>query len=170
MHAPHKHIKYQTPVWPPQVISCPMSFFDTTPTGRILNRFSKDQEEVDTVLPFHINVFLLFSLLVAFTIIIISAVFPYMVIAVVIIGALIIFVLLWVDYTVTSSHNRADLHRDCATIYMNMMLSAVMSLQPVPQGCLSDEEDGEYKLLSLYLPHHLHPAGPQYHPCLQFKG
>jgi ATP-binding cassette subfamily C (CFTR/MRP) protein 1 len=33
------------------VLRAPMSFFDTTPIGRVINRFSKDIDSVDSSLP-----------------------------------------------------------------------------------------------------------------------
>ncbi|XP_045930955.1 multidrug resistance-associated protein 5 isoform X1 [Micropterus dolomieu] len=65
-----------------KILRCPMKFFDTTPTARILNRFSKDMDEVDTRLPFQTEMLIQNVILVFFCLSVVSCVFPWFLVAV----------------------------------------------------------------------------------------
>ena len=66
-----------------KVMRAPMSFFDTTPNGRIVNRFSKDLDEVDSQLPFSSELLLQNVLRILIALGLVTLVFPWFLIAVI---------------------------------------------------------------------------------------
>ena len=74
------------------MLRAPMSFFDTTPLGRILNRFSKDMDTIDVKMPDSILFFLTTFTSVFTTLIIISYSSPLFLIAALPIGLIYYFV------------------------------------------------------------------------------
>lgn len=74
------------------IVRSPMSFFDTTPLGRILNRFSKDQHTVDEVLPRTFNGYFRVLFSVISTICIIAFSTPLFMVLVVPLGVIYIYV------------------------------------------------------------------------------
>ena len=70
------------------VMQAPMNFFDSTPVGRVLNRFSNDQESLDSTLPRTLNQLFSCALRVAGTIAMICFVNPIFIVALLPVGYL----------------------------------------------------------------------------------
>ena len=74
------------------ILRSPMSFFDTTPLGRILNRFSKDIYTIDETIPWNIRMFINTVFTVVSTIIVIVIATPIFLVVIVPLGFLYFFI------------------------------------------------------------------------------
>ncbi|KAI8377534.1 multi drug resistance-associated protein MRP [Radiomyces spectabilis] len=74
------------------IMRSPMSFFDTTPLGRILNRFSKDQHTVDEVLPRTFSGYFRVLFSVMATVFVIASSTPFFLILIIPLGFIYIYV------------------------------------------------------------------------------
>ncbi|KAH9505166.1 Multidrug resistance-associated protein 5 [Bulinus truncatus] len=70
------------------ILKCPMYFFDSTPIGRIINRFSADLDEIDARLPLNAEIFLTNVLQVLAALAIIGYVSPWFLLSVLPLGFL----------------------------------------------------------------------------------
>ena len=84
------------------ILRSPMSFFDTTPLGRVLNRFSKDIYTIDEVIPRSIRSFLYTSLRVVSTLIVIVIATPTFTIVIIPLAIFYLFVQVKLIYRIVS--------------------------------------------------------------------
>jgi len=74
-----------------RIMHAPMAFFDVTPLGRIMNRFSKDLDALDTNIPLFLRGWLFCASLIVSSIVIISYTTPIFLLVVVPIGGVFVF-------------------------------------------------------------------------------
>ncbi|XP_055346995.1 ATP-binding cassette sub-family C member 3-like [Paramacrobiotus metropolitanus] len=74
-----------------RIMRAPMAFFDTTPLGRIVNRFSKDVDTVDTVIPATLDVWMYCAFTVLSTVVVICVNTPLFVVLIVPLGIFYFF-------------------------------------------------------------------------------
>ncbi|XP_071159454.1 ATP-binding cassette sub-family C member 4-like isoform X3 [Mytilus edulis] len=84
------------------LLRSPISFFDTNPVGRILNRFSKDTGHMDDLLPITLFDFIQCFLLIIGIVVVVGIVLPWVFIPLIPIG--ILFVVVRRYYIMTSRH------------------------------------------------------------------
>lgn len=80
------------------VLRSPGSFFDTTPQGRIINRFSKDIEVIDMLIPQSVTMFLMTSLSALGTVVVLTYTTPWVLVAIPFLGLIYFFIQVpWMD-------------------------------------------------------------------------
>ncbi|KAG8183008.1 hypothetical protein JTE90_017096 [Oedothorax gibbosus] len=73
------------------IVKCPMKFFDSTPVGRVINRFSSDMSTIDKKIPVTLPILLRFILLCLSAIVVDMIVTPYFIIVVIPVAAIYYF-------------------------------------------------------------------------------
>ncbi|KAG7258897.1 hypothetical protein CRUP_025519 [Coryphaenoides rupestris] len=111
-----------------QVIASPMSFFDSTPVGQLLNRFSKDQDELDVMIPVQTDSTLLFFSFLSCTLGTIALSMPPMVVPMVLSMGLVTLLLIVSHRGIRHLKRTEDMSR---SPWMSFTVSTVQGLSTI---------------------------------------
>ncbi|XP_030060230.1 multidrug resistance-associated protein 9 [Microcaecilia unicolor] len=128
-----------------KILHSPMSFFDTTPIGRIMNRFSKDMDELDVRLPFQAENFLHQFFMVLCIFVIIAIVFPFLLIAIAIISVVIIVLLKFFRVGIRELKRMENLSR---SPWLSHITSTVQGLSTIRAYNKKEEYINHFKFLN----------------------
>uniref|UniRef100_A0A8C0N875 ATP binding cassette subfamily C member 12 n=1 Tax=Canis lupus familiaris TaxID=9615 RepID=A0A8C0N875_CANLF len=109
-----------------KILRSPMSFFDRMPTGRLMNRFSKDMDELDVRLPFHAENFLQQFFMVLFILVILAAVFPAVLL--VLAGLAVGFFILLRFKMLNDENSSHLLYFNCALRWFALRMDVLMNI------------------------------------------
>ena len=144
------------------VLASPLAFFDTTPLGRILNRFSKDTDTVDTQLPSQLNTYVLIFFLLMGMIVAICIIRWYYTMFLIPVGVLYYFIQRYFRMTALELRRLSSIARSPIYQHFSETLTGVDSVraysrgdQMVAENCLRLDHSGQGQLyervLSLWL-------------------
>ncbi|KAH0619618.1 hypothetical protein JD844_000391 [Phrynosoma platyrhinos] len=128
-----------------KILQSPMSFFDTTPTGRVMNRFSKDMDELDVRLPFNAENFLQQFFMVLSVVIIVAIVFPYLLIAVAVLTAIFILLFQVFQHTIRELKRVENTSR---SPWFSLITSSVQGLSTIHAYNKMEDYMSRFKMLN----------------------
>lgn len=111
------------------LLEAPMRFFDTNPSGRVLNRFSKDMGAIDEVLPRVLLDAIQIFLVMAGLLLNIAISNPYMIIAMVILGAVFLKFKTWYIETAKTLKHIEGITKSPVFSHVNSSLNGITTIR-----------------------------------------